>query len=103
MVYAQVDISKVFEPATKFPTFGALVSVLLPNLYILAGLVFLFLLIFGGFSLIMGAGGGDPQQAERGKKAVTAAVVGFILIFISWWIIQIIETITGLEILKSTL
>lgn len=101
MVYA-VDIGKEFAPiGTTFTTFGQLVSVLLPNLYILAGLVLFFLLIFGGFSLIMGGGGGNPQQAEKGKNAVTAAVVGFILIFVSWWIIQIIETITGVEILPK--
>lgn len=101
MVYA-INIGEEFAPiGTTFTTFGKLVSVLLPNLYILAGLVMFILLIFGGLSLIMGGGGGNPQQADRGKQAVTAAVVGFILIFISWWIIQIIETITGIPIFKS--
>ncbi len=83
-----------------FPTFGSLVSALLPNLYILSGLVFLVLLIFGGLSLIMAAGGQNPQQAEKGKNAVTAALIGFLLIFVSFWIIKIIETITGVKILS---
>ncbi len=98
VAHAAVNINQVFEPAQKFPTFGSLVSVLLPNLYILAGLVFLALLIFGGFGLIMGAGQDNPQQAGKGKQAITAAVVGFILIFVSYWIIQIIERITGVPI-----
>lgn len=102
MVYA-VNIADYFEPAQKFSTFANLVSVLLPNLYLLSGVIFLVLLIFGGLSLIMGAGGGDPQKAGQGKKAVTTAIIGFLLIFASWWIIQIIEVITGIDILKGGL
>lgn len=107
MVYA-VNIGEQFKFGERgieqvFPTLGKLISTLLPNLYILAGVIFLILLIFGGLSLIMAAGGGDAQKAEQGKKAVTAAIVGFLIIFASWWIIQLIETITGIKILGSTL
>ena len=102
MLYA-VNIGTEFQPATKFSTLGSLISVVLPNLYILAGIIFLILLIFGGLNLITAAGGGDAQKTEQGKKAVTAAIVGFLIIFASWWIIQIIEVITGIDILKSTL
>jgi len=97
MLYA-VNIGTEFQPATKFGTVGDLISVLLPNVYILAGVILLFLLIFGGLLLIMGAGGGDTQKTGQGKKAVTAAVAGFLIIFGSYWIIQIIEVITGVEI-----
>lgn len=102
MFYA-VNIGTEFQPATKFGTLGSLISVVLPNIYILAGIILLVLLLFGGLNLIMAAGGGDSQKAEQGKKAVTAAIVGFLIIFASWWIIQLIETITGIKILGSTL
>jgi len=102
-MFFQVDIGTEFEPAKTFPTVGKLVSVLLPNLYILAGVLLFFLLIFGGFGIIMGAGNDDPKKAEQGKQAVTAAIIGFLLIFVSYWIIQIIEVITGIDILKSTI
>lgn len=101
MVYAQVNIGTTFLPALKFQTFGDLIGVILPNLYILAGIVFFFLLIFGGLSLIMAAGNGNPQQAEKGKNAATMAVAGFLVIFVSYWIIQIIEAITGIKIFNS--
>ena len=100
---AQVNIGTEFEPAKTFPTVGKLLSTLLPNIYILAGVLLLGLLIFGGFGIIMGAGGDDPKKTEQGKQAVTAALIGFLLIFASYWIIQIIEVVTGLNILKSTL
>lgn len=102
MVYA-VDIETYFQPARTFTGFGSLISVLLPNLYILAGLIFFVLLIFGGLGLIMGAGGGDPKKTEQGGKAVTYAIVGFLVVFASYWIIQIIQVVTGVNILNSPL
>lgn len=106
MMLYQVNIGEKFEFGPEkgiekvFPNLGTLISTLLPNIYILAGVVFFFLLIFGGFGLIMGAGGGDPQKTEQGKKAVTMAVVGFLIIFLSYWLIQLIEVITNLDIFK---
>jgi hypothetical protein len=86
-----------------FPTLGSLISTILPNVYILAGLILFVLLLFGGFSFIMGAGGGNPEQANRGKQAIVAAVVGFGLIFASYWIVQIIQAVTGIDILNPSL
>ena len=77
-----------------------LVSVILSNAIVVAGILLLFLLIFGGISMIMGAGQDNPEAAAKGKQAATAAITGFIIIFAAYWIIQIIETVTGLDILK---
>jgi len=98
---AQVNIATEFPPAQKFATPGVLISVLLKNVYMLAGVLLLVLLIFGGFSIIMGAGQGDAKKTGQGKKAATSAVVGFLVIFASYWIIQIIQIITGVEILNK--
>lgn len=81
-----------------FPNLGKLVSIIISNLYVLAGILLLLLLIFGGFGMIMGAGGGNPEQTAKGGKAVGAALGGFLIIFLSYWIIRIIEVITGLSI-----
>lgn len=98
--YAQVKVgTDVFK--TPFQDFGSLVSVIISNLYIIAGVVLLFLVIFGGFGIISGAGAGDQQKTAQGKQALTSAVIGFLIIFASYWIIQLIEIITGLSILKS--
>lgn len=86
--------------APQFSTPGTIISVVLKNVYMVAGVLLLFLLIFGGLSIIMSAGGGDPKKAAQGKKAASSAVIGFLLIFASYWIIQIIEYITGLNILN---
>ena len=79
---------------------GELVSILVSNALVLAGIIFLFLLVGGGVLMVAGAGRSDPEQAGKGRKAATSAVIGFIIIFASYWIIQIIELVTGIEILQ---
>jgi len=108
---AQVDIGQetkinsnqgIGDPP-QFQTIGGLISAILPNLYVAAGLILLFFLIFGGVMVILGAGKGESQQAEQGKKIVTRTIIGFLIIFLSYWIIRIIEIITGVKIFSPSL
>ena len=79
------------------------VSVILSNAVAIAGVMLLFLLIFGGISIMIGTGSGNKEDIGRGKKAVTAAVAGFLIIFCAYWIIRIVEIITGYAILDPDL
>lgn len=81
-------------------TLGNIISNILPNIYIFAGVVLFILLIFGGLTVIINAGKDNPEETAKGQKAITAAVIGFLIIFCSYWIIQIIKTITGVDILS---
>jgi hypothetical protein len=103
---AQVDIGTEFKLGEKpvgqvFPDLGSLISDILPNIYVLVGIILFLLLIAGGYGIMMGAGSGESQKVGQGQKAVTAAIIGFIIIFASYWIIQIIEVVTGVNIFKS--
>ena len=80
-------------------TIGDLVSAILPNVYILAGVILFFLLIGGGLMFIVGAGQESPERAGQGKKTITAALAGFLVIFASYWIMQIIRIVTGIDML----
>lgn len=75
-------------------------TILIPNIFTLAGVILLFLLIGGGIAIIQS--GGNPDKQQQGSKAITAAIAGFALIFISYWIIQIIEEVTGAKIFQFT-
>ena len=79
---------------------GGIISTLLQNVYILAGILLFVLLIVGGLGFIMGAGEENPEKAKRGKQAITAALIGFAVIFCSYWIIRIIEILTGIKIFE---
>lgn len=86
----------------NFPTFGSLVSVLVKNSLTVAGLIFLSLLIFGGLMFIIGAGSGDSKKSAQGKAFVTDALIGFAVVITAFFIVQVIEVITGLNILNNT-
>jgi hypothetical protein len=101
-VYADVNLS-VANLAPGFSTFADVVNVVLRNAFVLAGIIAFVILVFGGFSVIMGAGAGDTKQLEKGKTAITGAVIGLLVIVVSVWLIQIIEKLTGLTILNSPL
>jgi len=100
-VHAQVNIEQIFTPAQNFNTIGSLVSVVAQNAFVLAGVIAFIILIFGGFAIIIGAGSGDSKQLEKGKQAMTGAAIGLIIIVGSFWIIQILETITGMTLLPT--
>lgn len=103
---AEVDIGKNFILKENkgitdvFENLGSLISTLLPNVYVIAGVMLFVLLIFGGFTYILSSGQQKPEGVQQGKNAIFTALIGFVLIFASWWIVQIIERITGLNILK---
>lgn len=100
------DLGEVFKiapgkgigDADQFNSLGGLISAILPNVYVLTGLILLFFLIFGGLAIILGAGKGDQENIEKGKKVLTGTLIGFLIIFASYWIIQILEILTGIEI-----
>jgi hypothetical protein len=98
-VFAQVDISTVFAPAKNFSSLGDLVSVIVPNAFVLAGIITFLLLVLGGFGIIAGAGSGDTKKMEQGKQAITGAVLGLIVVIGSFWVVQIIQSLTGIPLL----
>jgi hypothetical protein len=101
---SQVDIGQIFDsPIGQTLGIGDIVSIVLSNSIILAGVILVFLLIFGGISIIMGAGQNNPESAAKGKQAITAALIGFLIVFSAYWIIQIVEVMTGYQILSPTL
>lgn len=74
-----------------------LINAILPNVYVAAGLVIFFMVVLGGF-LVMSAGS-DTHKLEEGQKTITFAIIGLLVVFGSYWIIQIIQVLTGLQIL----
>ena len=93
------DVEGMEEFADKFgeATIGDIFSVLLPYIYSLAGLILFIYLIIGGFEFLTSGGNKDKIQSAQSK--LTNAVVGFVIIFLSYWLVKIIEIIFGLQIL----
>ena len=98
-----ISIPDVF-PVFKFggPTgeggIGQLVSVLLSNIYVLAGIAFLFMLVISGLMYVFGAGSEDPKKIQSAQQTMFWTLVGLAVIIASYWIIQVIEALTGVTI-----
>lgn len=106
---ALVDIGKKIKTSNSgtlesdYSSISPLISALLTNALTIASVIFLFLLIFGGIMFIASAGSGDEKKSGQAKSALTSALIGFVVVFCAYFIIQIIEVITGVQILNSTL
>lgn len=69
---------------------GSLVSLFLKISFVLAGLILLFYFILGGIGMIGSAGKNDPKAAEQAKATITSAVMGFVVVFVAYWIVKLI-------------
>ena len=99
----EIPLGNGLKIGNSYSSTGLLFSKILQFSLTVAGIIFIGLLIFGGIAVIMSAGSGDAKKAQQGKSAVTNALIGFAIVILAYTIIQIIETITGLNILNSTL
>lgn len=75
---------------------GSLVSLFINIAFVLSGLILLFFFILGGIGLIGSAGGSDPQKSEQAKKTITSAIIGFVIVFASYWIVKLIGGLLGI-------
>lgn len=85
---------------TAFPDVAMLINVILRNSITIISLILLVLLISGGMMYIIGAGNDDPKAAQKGQQIITDAAIGFAVVFLSYFIVQIVQIITGLNILN---
>jgi len=74
---------------------GGIVGSLLPYIYVVAGLILLVILIIGGIGLMTSAGNPDSSKAAMGK--IKGGLIGFLIIFISYFIAKIVEVALGVS------
>jgi len=86
------------NPFASDLTLGGIISALLPYTFYFAGLILFIYLIIGGFGFLTSAGNPDKTKAAQGK--ITTALIGFIIVFASFWLIQLVEVVFGISILK---
>ena len=97
---AQVNIT----PGGQFSglnniTIANIISALIQLTLIAAALIFFFILILGGIAVIT-SGGGDPQKTSRGQQAVTGALIGLVVVFGAWAIINLVSVFFGIDLLQ---
>ncbi|MBI5452365.1 hypothetical protein HY945_02795 [Candidatus Gottesmanbacteria bacterium] len=85
-------------PAGRFTNLASLVTNALPILFSIAGVILLLYLLWGGFDYLTSMG--DPKKAESGRGKITNAIIGFIIIFVAFWIVQIVDYVFKLGVYK---
>lgn len=80
---------------------GDIVSGLIRLVLVIAALAFFFILVIGGIRWI--ASGGDKANTEAARNQITAALVGLVIVFAAWAIIQLINVFFGIDIFELTI
>lgn len=63
-----------------------------------AGIVLFILLLVGGFKYI--TSGGDPKAVESAKGTLTSAIIGLVVLIVSYLILVLINVLTGVDVLN---
>lgn len=77
---------------------GGILTKLLPYVFILAGLLLFINILSAGFGLLTAAE--NPKNAESAKQKLTASIFGFVIVVVSYWLVQILEIIFHIGVLK---
>ena len=85
--------------ASNLNTPGKLVSRALTYAFPIAGTILFVMILWGGFEMISGAT--ESKSMEAGKQRITAAVLGFLLLFAAYWITQLVQIVFNVSILGS--
>lgn len=72
---------------------GDIVSALARIFIVVAAVVFFFYLVIGGIRWIMSSG--DKAATEAARNQITAALIGLVIVFAAWAIIQLISVFFG--------
>jgi hypothetical protein len=78
-----------------FPLFQNIITAAL----VFGGVVALVFLIWGGLKLLRSQG--DQKQVQGARQTITYAIIGLILIFLSFFIVNTLATITGFDCIKT--
>jgi hypothetical protein len=81
---------------TGFSDIGSIITKALPYVLVIAGLGLLIMLIAGGITLMTAAG--DPKKSAQGYGYITGGLIGFAIIFVSYFVVQIVSTVLGVTI-----
>lgn len=85
--------------AQRLSTPGGIISKALGSfIFPIAGIILFVVLLLGGFQMLTGAT--NSKSLDEGKQRITAAIMGFLLLFAAYWIAQLLELIFGIRILS---
>jgi hypothetical protein len=96
---AQLNLDQIqsgaFPQNTIPTTIGGLIGTILPYIFYAAGIALLIYLILGGFQMMTSRG--DPKAMQSAQTKITNALIGFVIIIIAFFVVQLLGTLLGLQ------
>lgn len=86
-VHAQQKAPDLPDP-TGANDFGVILSTIINGALVFAGAIAVLFLIIGGFRYVVSSG--NPDQVEGAKKTILYAVLGLIIIFVAFLVVNFI-------------
>ena len=80
-------------------TIAQIIGAAITLILVVAAVVFFFMLIIGGVRWI--SSGGDKGQTEAARNQITAALIGLVIIFAAWAIVQLLQALFGVSLLGN--
>ena len=87
------------QVSRDFPDIASVIMKIMQYVYVIAGIGLLVVILSAGFTLLTSAG--DAKAMEKGKKGLTNGIVGFVIIFVAYWLVQIAGIVFGIEEIKT--
>lgn len=89
------DVGTGFNFAGTKPT--DVINVILPFIFVIAGLILFVMFFFGGFTIFTSAG--NAEKVKHGQGMIVNALIGFAVIFAAYWIIELLQYSLGFQAL----
>lgn len=77
---------------------GGIISEVLRYIFPLAGMILFVMIVWGGFEMMTSSVSG---KKDAGRQRVTTAIIGFLLLFATYWIGQLMQVVFGVRFLGN--
>jgi len=78
----------------KFDTPAGIIVGILPYLFGVAGIILLLNIIVSGYQMMTSVG--EPKVMQTAQAKITTSLIGIVIIFISFWVVQLILKFFGI-------
>ena len=87
-----------FDPLKNLTASG-MVSGAISLVLVVVSLIFFFILVIGGLKWI--TSGGDEKKVAAARAQITNALIGLVIVFAAWAIMNLIGTVFGIKLLET--
>jgi hypothetical protein len=96
---AETDISEGYVFNFADEDLATIVNTVFPVIMVIAGLVLFAMIVSGGFTIFLSSG--EPEKMKQGQSKITNGLIGLLIIFAAYWIVQLIEFSLGVNLLGT--